>query len=1151
MKKSVKLLVCFAIVLLCVACAVSSSVTASAASGENQKWVAAWGTAPAKVNMNGMSAVGTIMGDATVRVVLNPTASGDKLKIKFSNHYGKKNLKIEGVTVALAARETDGSYKSKIDVNSLRIVTFKDGSPNITIPPGAEVYSDIISLPVEVDKPITISMFYNEYQDVGTMGLAGATSYFTTGNQIQKDNFDLLPSVFDEKEMLDIMSQVLAGFTGSGTIDVKLAYDFITFVPAIASVDVLTDASGYSVVIAGDSTVANDFPEYLAQAIYQQDNINNVGIVGKGLVGNRLLGAGLGLGENMDGESLLTRFDRDVLGQSGVEYVIVKIGANDIIYPVSADALSDYPGIKQPTAEDIINGYRKLIKACHDADVKIVFASITQWKGNNRDYFGEGVAQYNRTEEQFQRDWQIAKEVNSWLATTTEHDGFINLTEISASSNSKDTLDSKYSTDGMNPSEVCQRMWANYFPRSLIGIGEKTGGVRIEDKEVSLFAGQEKQLVAIVVPETAVDKAVTWDSSNPEVATVDENGLVKAVSSGKAVITCKTISGGFTASCTINVTTKPESVMLSYTEKDIYTTKTLKLEAIVSPENADDKSVKWTSSNTKVATVDQSGKVTGVGTGSATITATTKVGGVSAICIVNVIKKVEVDSITITSNGEPITKKTLYINDNPKTVFEHYLSPTNATVKDVVWSSSDPKIVSVDQFGNVKGLAEGVATIRCTSEDNPYKVGTCTVYVKVKVTGVKISKSELSLVAGKTATLSAEILPADASNKNLTWSSSDESIATVDKNGKVKAVKAGTAYITVKAGNGKFSSVCKVTVTRIIYSQSIKLDKTKLTLDDGKKYELTATVYPDSTTNKKLTWSSSDTKVAKVDSYGEVTAVAPGTAYIYCKANDSGVTVKCKVTVKEVKLTSISFSSGSTTIEYSKTKTLKPTFKPSNATDKSLTWTSSDPKVVSVDKNGKIKGLVAGKSAVITAKAQNGKLVATIKVKVNPIGVSSVSLNRSSQTLSKGKTFTLTATVKPANATNKTLTWTSSNPSVATVDKNGKVTAVKNGTATITCSSANGKTATCTVTVKKIAVSNITLGQRELNMQVGSTFNLTATITPGNATNQTIKWTSSDKNVAKVSSTGKVTAVSEGYCQITATTADGGLTAVCGVEVIS
>ena len=1142
MKKHFKILISFAVVFICCICAFSAAPRVTAIS-ETEKWVAAWGTAPAEVDMNGMSVVGSLVGDVTVRVVLTPTASGEKFRIKLSNHYGTQPLRIQNITVAYSKKNT------RIDVSSLKYITFNDGAPDVTVAPGDYIYSDPVSLRITAGEPIAISMFINEYQDVGTMGLSGATTYFTTGEATRVEDYDKLKEVFDEQEMLDIMSKILEGFTGNSTLDVKLAYNFIKFIPAIETLDVLTDSTGYSVAVVGDSTVANDFPNHLGQIIVQQDNIHNVGIIGKGIVGNCLTIDDLGLGKKIYADSLRARLKRDVLTQSGIEYVIIKIGANDIIFPASADIRTLYPDMPMATSESIISAFKKVFKDCHNAGVKVIVTSITQWKGNNRDYFGEGVAQYNRTEEEFRNDWKIAQEVNEWLANTTEHDGFVDLTAISANPLDKDALLSEYTTDGMNPSDECQRFWANYMPRSLIGIGSKPGSVRIQEQQHAMFAGQQKQIVATVLPETAVDKTLIWESSAPEIAVVDENGVVTAVGNGTTVISCKTVVGGFKASCTVSVTTKPDSIMLDYTERDIYTTKSVTLEAIVLPESANDKSVKWTSSNKKVATVDKNGKVTGVGTGTAMITATTNVGGLTASCIINVITKRQVNSVTITYNGDPVTSKTLYLNDNPRTVFKYVVSPTNAHFKDVTWSSSDPKVATVDALGNVRAISEGVTAIKCTSEDNPSKVAICTLYVKIKVTGVEISNSEISIFETKSKSLSADVLPESASNKKLQWSSSDESIATVDKNGKVTGVKAGTATITVKAGNGRFSASCKVTVKRVVYSEKIKLNKTSITLDDGKTFELTANVSPSNTTTKTVVWSSGNTKVVKVDSYGEVTAVNPGTAYIYCKAKDSGVTAKCKVTVKEVKASSISFSSASTTIEYSKTKTLSPTFKPSNTTDKTLTWKSSNPNVVSVDKNGKIKGLKAGQSAVITATAKNGKLTAKITVKVNPIGVSKITLNRTSQSLSKGKSFTLVATVKPANATNKTLTWTSSNPGVAKVDKNGKVTALKNGTATITCKSANGKKVTCTVTVRKINVVDIQLDKRSVLVDQGATFTIKANIIPGNATNQKVTWSSSDESIAKVSSNGKVTAVATGVCQITATTAEGGFTAVCMIQV--
>lgn len=1134
---------CFLAAFISAVAVIVSSATVSAAEEyEDMQWISAWGTAPTEMNITGMSAVGSLVGDVTVRVVLTPTASGEKFRIKLSNYYGNEPLKIKSITAARSKGE------SEIDVNSLKYITFNDGSPDVVVAEGEEIYSDPVSFPVRAHEDIAISMFVSEYQDVNTMGLSGASTYFTTGEATRVEDYDLLKSVADEQDMLDILSKLLEGFTGSDSINLKLAYSDLKFVPAVVSLDVLADKSSYSVVVIGDSTVANDFPEYFAKSIFEQDGVENVGITGKGVIGNRLLGEGLGLGDSIFAESMLLRFKRDVLEESGVEYVVVKIGANDIIHPVCKDVLAMYPGIQQPTAETLIEGYRKIFKMCHDAGVKVVVMSITQWKGTTRDYFDSG-AQYVRTEEEFQADWQIAKDVNDWLATTDEHDGYVELRDVSANPLDKDALLPEYTTDGIHPTEACQRLWSSCFPHSLIGVGKKPGGVRMEKTRIDTFKGETVKLVANVIPETAENKNLIWESSDPEVASVDENGVVTVYKNGSAVISCKTEIGGFKAYCTVVVSTKPESIMLDYTERDIYTTKSVVLEAIVEPESANDKSVKWASSNKLVATVDQNGKVTGVGAGTATITATTNVGGLVAKCIVNVVAKTQVQRITLTESDETITEKTLYTNGVSEFSLGYKVAPTNATFKDVVWTSTNPKVAVVDALGNVRALSAGKTAIKCTSVDNPMVSGVCTVTVKVIATGIELSETSFKMYETKTKTLKATVLPEDATNKEVKWKSSDSKIATVNKNGKVTAKAPGTVYISATTANGKHIAKCKITVREIIYSTKVRLNKTSLTLDDGKNYILDATVLPENTTSKSVKWSSSNIKVATVDEYGDVTAVAPGTAYIYCKTKDNGTTAKCKVTVKEVKAKSIKFSSKSISIEYNETRTLKPTFSPSNTTDKSLTWTSSNPKVVKVTSAGKIKGLKAGSSAVITATTKDGKIKASITVKVNPITVSKISLSRTSVTLSKGSSLTLKATITPSNATNQKLTWSSSDSSVVKVSSSGKITAIKNGTANIICKASNGKSAICKVTVKKVAVEGIKLDKTSVLADKGATFTVKATLQPSNATTKTVTWTTSDKSVATVSSSGKVTAVGTGVCQITAKTKDGGYTAVCMITV--
>ena len=246
----------------------------------------------------------------------------------------------------------------------------------------------------------------------------------------------------------------------------------------------------------------------------------------------------------------------------------------------------------------------------------------------------------------------------------------------------------------------------------------------------------------------------------------------------------------------------------------------------------------------------------------------------------------------------------------------------------------------------------------------------------------------------------------------------------------------------------------------------------------------------------------------------------------------------------EIVVESIKLSASSLELTVGDQKSLNATVSPSNATNKKITWASSRPNVASVTSDGIVEGISAG-SAVITATSANGiKANCDIVVKEKVTPVTSLTLDRTTLTMTEGDTQTLNATVKPDNATDKTVTWTSSNTSVATVD-GGKVTAVAPGTATITAK-AGDKTATCAVTVEKkvVPVTSVSLDRTTLTMTEGDTQTLTATVKPDDATDKTVTWTSSNTSVATVDG-GKVTALAPGTATITAKAGD--KTATCAV----
>ena len=482
------------------------------------------------------------------------------------------------------------------------------------------------------------------------------------------------------------------------------------------------------------------------------------------------------------------------------------------------------------------------------------------------------------------------------------------------------------------------------------------------------------------------------------------------------------------------------------------------------------------------------------------------------------------------------------------------VSPSNAENKEVIWTSSNSSVASVKD-GLVTAIKVGEATITVKTDDGG-KTAACKVTVNAKVypvESVSLDRTSVELTEGEEITLNVTVKPDNATNKNVTWSSSDESVAKV-VNGKVTALVPGNAVITVKTEDGGKTATCEVTVNAKVYPvESVSLDRTSVELIEGDEITLNATVKPDNATNKNVTWSSSDESVVKVID-GKVTALIPGNAVITVKTEDGSKTATCEVTVnaKVYPVESVSLDRTSVELTEGDEITLNATVKPDNATNKNVTWSSSYTAVAQVV-NGKVTALKAG-HAVITVKTEDGSKTATcevtVKAKVYP--VESVSLDRTSAELTEGEEITLNATVKPDNATNKNVTWSSSNSSVAKV-VNGKVTALKPGNATIIVSTIDGgKTATCEVTVKAkvYPVEKIVLDKTYVEIKAGNEITITATIYPSNATNKTLKWTSSDTTIATVSD-GKVRTLKAGHAVIKATSEEYGISATCDVKVLA
>ena len=586
--------------------------------------------------------------------------------------------------------------------------------------------------------------------------------------------------------------------------------------------------------------------------------------------------------------------------------------------------------------------------------------------------------------------------------------------------------------------------------------------IELNKADLALVEEEEFTLVATVKPDDATDKTVFWSSSDSSVATVAE-GKVKAHKEGTAIITAK--AGDKTASCSVTVAKKViavTSVSLNITTLSLTKGQTETLIASVKPDDATDKTVTWTSSNSNVVSVDN-GKVIAMGGGSATVIA--KAGEVEATCNV---------TVTVPVSSVSLDKSTLSLVEGEESTLNVTVNPDDATDKTVIWTSSNSAIATVEN-GNVKALKEGSATITASVGD---KSATCVVSVSklvIPVASITLNKTSLNLIKGQTETLTATVDPVDATDKTISWSSSEATIASVTQSGVVTALKGGTVIITATAGEK--TATCSVIIT--VPVQSVSLDKSSITLEEGETTTLVATISPNDADDKIINWTSSNTAIATVSDVGLVKAIGEGETTI--TASVGGKSASCKVTVskKVIPVTSITLNKTTLSMKKGETATLTATVSPSDATDKNITWTSSDVSIASVTQNGLVTANKSG-AATITAKA--GDKTASCLVTVT-VPVTSISLNETNLSLDKGQSFTLVATVKPDDATDPTVIWSSSDTDIVSVDQAGRVKALSGGEATITAK-AESQSAKCVVNVANgtVSVSEI------LNLSNGATF---------------------------------------------------------------
>lgn len=349
--------------------------------------------------------------------------------------------------------------------------------------------------------------------------------------------------------------------------------------------------------------------------------------------------------------------------------------------------------------------------------------------------------------------------------------------------------------------------------------------IELSKTELTLFEGDSETLIATVKPENATDKSVTWKSSNNSIATVSENGNVTAVKEGEVSITAS--AGEKTASCMVTVSQKPLVSSLSLSEGSIngYINKYYSVSVIITPSNAQH-NLEWGSTNMRVAEVQGSGMSCEIYTkdfGDSEIYVIDKISGKSASLV---IKTVVTDfewkeNTSSTYAGYPLVTITegdeyqLHYSCSPSSATHLFADLSNFVFYEPTYVVDNPSVISISSEGKITGLKPGTIGIKPTGQIVKKTSGNDRIYITVKaktiaVSEVLLNKTSLSLNVGDTETLTVTVLPENATNKSVTWSSSNDSIVTVDSHGKVKAIAAGSAVISATADG--VSGQCIVTV---------------------------------------------------------------------------------------------------------------------------------------------------------------------------------------------------------------------------------------------------------------------------------------------------------------------------------------------------
>ncbi|MBB6462686.1 Ig-like domain-containing protein [Flammeovirga kamogawensis] len=692
-------------------------------------------------------------------------------------------------------------------------------------------------------------------------------------------------------------------------------------------------------------------------------------------------------------------------------------------------------------------------------------------------------------------------------------------------------------------------------PMGVVGNTVNVTGITVNTSNVTLYVGDQLTIFTEILPENASNKTVSWSASS--IAAGVDNGTITANQTGSSIITATTVDGNFSATCNVTVINRvqPTCDIDNQIEAESYVTMNgIQLEA------------------------------------------TTDIGGGQNVGWIDAGDWLQYD-IALPACTYEVTFRVASLDGGG--ILELKNENSLLSSSQVTQTSGWQNWVDITEEVTI---SEAITSLSIHAPSGGYNIN----WVKIKSkedntdiapNSIALSTSSIALTIGEQQTITANILPSNATDKSIVWSSSNPAIAAVDQNGFITAISGGSAIITGTTSN-QLNATCTVTVQNpIINVSTINLNTITETLIEGNSTILTATVLPENATDKSVTWSSSNTAIASVNQNGLVTAISEGSAIISVISNNGNISASATINVEADNSISCNFS----TLIEAETYTASLDVQVENTTDTNggqnvgwidagdwLVWNVNIPactykityRIASAVNGGTIQIEEAGGVNVFGQVTFNGTggwqswidveqeitiendiselaiytptggfNINWIKIEsLNPtIPATSITLNNCPADVALNTSHQLTATVLPSNTTDKAIIWSSSDENIVTVDQTGIVNVIGYGEAIITAVSSNQLSASCTVILENniVPVSSISLfdlqEKNEITIEEDASFTLSPRILPQDATNKNINWSSSNTAIVTVTQDGTIMGISEGNATITVITEDGNL----------